>query len=366
MKNNIPSALQLRSLPALLGFVSILCGAASATAQTTPSLGAAQGYALLGGSTVTVAGTGTVINGHVGVAPGTSITGIPAGAMMMGTSAMHSNTAGSIAAMAAANALYVELASSGNSRMCLAIPAELGGTTKGPGSYSFGSSANIAAGTTLILDGAGVYIFKVGSAITANVGSSVVLQNGASSDQVFWQVTSAATLNGVTFSGTVVAQAAITLGVGACLQGRALTTTAGAVTLAGSNNVKSEARPAATTTIRNGSGSNDMCFFSAAPVLGSNWSSTVTHSGHLGATFTVIGMYLGGTSGIMTPGGELLLDLSSTKLLTSVLPATGVSNIHSFLVPNDATFVGLAFTAQAVIFGGGCTYCNGHDYVVGH
>jgi competence protein ComGC len=199
-----------------------------------PSLGDAQGFALLAGSTVTVAATGTVITGHVGVSPGTSITGIPAGATLTGDSTTYSNTAEAIAAQASSNALYVDLVGRGPAT---AITAELGGTTVTPGTYSFSSSANIAAGTTLTLDGAGIYIFKVGSAITANVGSNVILQNGASPNQVFWQVTSAATLNGVTFSGTVVAQAAITLGVDATLCGRAWATTAGAVTLAGSNTV---------------------------------------------------------------------------------------------------------------------------------
>ncbi|MFT5452694.1 MAG: type II secretory pathway pseudopilin PulG [Enterobacterales bacterium] len=201
-----------------------------------PSLGDAQGFALLAGSTVTVAATGTVITGHVGVSPGTSITGIPAGATLTGYSTTYSNTAEAIAAQASSNALYVDLVGRGPAT---AITAELGGTTVTPGTYSFSSSANIAAGTTLTLDGAGIYIFKVGSAITANVGSNVILQNGASPNQVFWQVTSAATLNGVTFSGTVVAQAAITLGVDATLWGRAWATTAGAVTLAGSSTVDS-------------------------------------------------------------------------------------------------------------------------------
>jgi hypothetical protein len=247
MNKQLPSVLQLPSLRALLGFVILLCAAAPAMAQnsiigdldvevntfdtlTTPSLGDAEDFALLAGSTVTVAAIGSVITGHVGVSPGTSITGIPAGATLMGSSAVHSNTAEAIAAQASCNALYVDLVGTGGA---IAIPAELGGTTVTPGTYSFSSSANIAAGTTLTLDGAGVYIFKVGSAITANVLSNVVLQNGASSCQVFWQVTSAATLNGVTFSGTVVAQAAVTVGVGATLYGRALATTAGAVTLAG-------------------------------------------------------------------------------------------------------------------------------------
>lgn len=48
------------------------------------------------------------------------------------------------------------------------IAAELGGTTITPGVYAFSSSANMAATTTLTLDGPGVYIFKVGSNLLAD------------------------------------------------------------------------------------------------------------------------------------------------------------------------------------------------------
>jgi hypothetical protein len=137
-------------------------------------------------------------------------------------------------AQASVTSLYGALAGTGGA---VPIVAELGSVTLTAGTYSFGSTANIAAGTTLTLNGPGIYIFKVGSAITANVGSNVLLINGASPCNVFWQVTSAATLNGVTFAGTVVAQAAVTLGVGATLTGRAFTTAAGDVTMAGTNTI---------------------------------------------------------------------------------------------------------------------------------
>ena len=85
----------------------------------------------------------------------------------------------------------------------------------------------------MTLTGAGVFIFRVPSALTANVGSTVVLA-GVDACNVFWQVGSAATLNGGFFAGTVVAQAGVTLGVGARLTGRALAVN-GPVTLSGSN-----------------------------------------------------------------------------------------------------------------------------------
>jgi hypothetical protein len=113
-----------------------------------------------------------------------------------------------------------------------ALVAELGGTTLGPGVYSFSSTANIATTTTLTLNGAGPYIFLVGSSITANVLSKVVLQNGANPCDVFWWVHDSATLNGNNFLGTVIARVSVTVGDNDILTGRAVALT-GAVTMPG-------------------------------------------------------------------------------------------------------------------------------------
>jgi hypothetical protein len=225
---------QLSILTGSLGLVSILFGASPAWAQSAPVVGDVQSFAVLGGSTVTVAGTGTVITGDVGTSPGTSITGIPAGGTVVAPYTTHSNDAAAIAAQVSATALYIEL---DTMEGATALGMELSGLILNPGIYSFSSRANLQGGGLLTLDGAGIYVFQVGSAITANTLSNVVLVNGASAGDVFWQVTSAATINGVTFSGTIVAQAGVTLGVGNFLSGRALTTAAGAVTMAGGNTI---------------------------------------------------------------------------------------------------------------------------------
>jgi hypothetical protein len=221
-------------LAASAALAALLFSPSPAAAQTPPNVGAAQSFAVVGGSSVTAAGTGTVINGDVGVSPGTSITGFPGSAIVLPPFATHANDGVAIAAQGATGALYTDLATRSGATP---IIAELGGRVLTPGIYSFSSTANIASGTTLRLNGAGIYIFQVGSALTANVLSAVVLENGANACNIFWQVTSAATLNGVTFAGTVVAQAAVDLGVGASLTGRALTTPAGAVTMAGGNTI---------------------------------------------------------------------------------------------------------------------------------
>ena len=218
-------------LSGTMAFAALMFGSTGLSAQ---SLGSAQSFAIVGGSAVTAAGTGTVITGDVGVSPGTSITGFPAGATVVAPFATHANDPAALAAQSAVTSLYSTLA---GTAAAVPLVMELGGTTVTPGAYSFGSTANIAAGTTLTLNGTGTYIFQVGSALTANVLSNVVLTNGASACSVFWQITSAATLNGITFAGNVVAQAGITLGSGAQLTGRALVTAAGPVTMAGNDSV---------------------------------------------------------------------------------------------------------------------------------
>jgi len=78
-----------------------------------------------------------------------------------------------------------------------------------------------------------VFIFQVTSTLITGSGSHVVLTNGASACNVFWQIGSSATLgtNSV-FKGNILALTSITLTTGADLQGRALARN-GAVTLDG-------------------------------------------------------------------------------------------------------------------------------------
>ena len=109
----------------------------------------------------------------------------------------------------------------------------MSGTIITPGIHCFTSTADLAAGSSVTLSGAGVYIFRVPAGLTLNVGSSIVLA-GADPCSVFWQVGTAATLNSINSVGNVDAQAGVTLGVGDQLTGRAMSTV-GPVTLSGNN-----------------------------------------------------------------------------------------------------------------------------------
>jgi len=218
------------SVRTIVGLMILLGAAAPASAQ---SPGAATSFAIVGGTAVSANGTGSIINGDVGVSPGTAITGFPAAANTVPPYSTHSNDGSAINAQASTLVLYNTLAAAGPATPIL--PA-LGGQVLGPGVYSTGA-ADLAGGGVLTLSGGGLYIFKIASTLTANTTSTVALLAGANACNVYWQVTAAATLNGVNFAGNVVAQAAVTLGTGAILAGRALTTSLGAVTLTSTNTV---------------------------------------------------------------------------------------------------------------------------------
>lgn len=197
------------------------------TAMTHVPLGFVQQFGVLAASGVTAAGT-AVVNGDIGSCPNPSITG--AGLSAVPPFTIHPAADAVVCqAQIDATALSTALLGLGPGTP---LGMALGGTMVGPGVYTFMSTADIAAGTTFTLSGAGSYTFLVGSALTANVLSSVALI-GVDSCDVFWRVGTDATLNGATFSGTVVAHAgSVSLGTGANLAGRAVSRTA-AVTMAG-------------------------------------------------------------------------------------------------------------------------------------
>jgi hypothetical protein len=118
---------------------------------------------------------------------------------------------------------------------------ELGNRTLAPGTYTSASFYDITAGP-LTLDAQGdpnaSWVFQMGTYLTVGTPSapeSIILTGGAQASNVFWQVGSAATINGVqgggTMVGTIISQAGIsvsTAGVAAVttINGRLLALTA--------------------------------------------------------------------------------------------------------------------------------------------
>ena len=215
------------SLLTAVGFAGLLCDASTTFAQTAPSLGAAQSFAVLGGSTVTNTGP-SVVNGDLGLSPGTSVTGFggPGNGTVTGTTHVADAVAlnAQNAMTTAFNQLFAQACNT-----TFGVPTNIGGSTLTPGVYCFASSAQITGDLTLnaLGDPNAVFIFKTGiagaSTLTTAPGSRVLLINGAQPCNVFWAITSSATIDTTsTFVGNILAQASISVNNGAHLFGRAL------------------------------------------------------------------------------------------------------------------------------------------------
>ena len=213
--------------------------------QSVPPLGSAQSFAVLGASTVTNTGL-TIITGDLGVSPGTSCTGFPApctGGPGIVNGTIYTG-AGSLAgpAQSAALVAYGDLVAEpcGTDLTGFILGTSPGAVTLSPGVYcSPATSAQLTG--TLTLDGNGVYVFQIGSTLTTASDSSVVLANGATAGNVFWQVGSSATLGTDTvFAGSILALTSDTVTTGSSVTGRvfalngAVTLDTNAITVAGS------------------------------------------------------------------------------------------------------------------------------------
>jgi LPXTG-motif cell wall-anchored protein len=115
------------------------------------------------------------------------------------------------------------------------VNPDLVGLTLAPGVYAGSSKAPLSLSGQLVLDGQGnnaaVFIFQTDSTLITSSASSIVLINGASECNIFWQVGSSATLGtGSQFVGNILALTSISVQTGVTVQGRALARN-GAVTL---------------------------------------------------------------------------------------------------------------------------------------
>ncbi len=238
-------------LAACLGFVALLCAPSALWAQVAPPLGTARQFGVLGNSAVTGAtGTGALVLGDVGSSPTATISNFPPSRIVPPFVVRFTNDGVVQQARIDANAAYTALLVQGPGTVLPDNLATVGAL--GPGIYSFATGApDLPASATLTLNGTGIFVFNVGSSLTANVLSNVV--GTANPCNIYWRVGSSATLNGTNFRGTVIADASITVGDGANLEGRALAGSGatGAVTMAGNggNTIGGCAIPPACPTI---------------------------------------------------------------------------------------------------------------------
>ena len=190
-------------------------------AQAPVGLGTAESFAVLAGAGITNANQTTII-GDVGTSPTPSETGFDT---VTQTGANHHGDA--VTQQAKVDLVTAYNAAAGASSPT-AVAVELGGTTVKPGVYK-GATLEITGTLTLDTEGDpnAVFIFQTGSTLVTAANSAVVVRDGATACNVFWQVPSSATLGTDShLVGTVLASTAISAGSGATIAGRLLAQTA--------------------------------------------------------------------------------------------------------------------------------------------
>lgn len=186
-------------------------------AANSPNLGQSASFSVLGFSNVTNTNL-TTLSADLGVWSGSSITGFFGTLLNDGpgifSGSIHQTDA--VAQQAQADALAAD-----SDILSQAKTADLGpldSLVLVPGVYDL--AAGSLSGGVLTLDGPGVYIFRTTSTLVS--AGSINLINGARACDVFWHVESAATINGSSFVGTIIAKTGIHFGTGVSLNGRAL------------------------------------------------------------------------------------------------------------------------------------------------
>ena len=223
--------------------------------QLPVDLGSCQNFLLLAYSTITNTSINTHLTGNIGLSPaaGTYMTGILQ-ANVTGTIytvdglGPAGNTKDPVRLTRARNDLtsaYNDAAGRVTPNVIYGVAANIGGLTLPPGLYKFNSSAAIT-GSNLTLSGpaSGVWIFQIASTLTVGNGIRVILAGGATAANIFWQVSTSATLGTTShMEGTLMANASIAFQTLSSLNGRALVRTA-AITLDSFTGVLPCAQPA--------------------------------------------------------------------------------------------------------------------------
>lgn len=194
---------------------------AHAAGPATVGLGTAEPFAVLAG-TPAVTNTGpTTITGDLGIHPAAAVTGFPPGTV---SGTVHA--ADAVALQAKSDLVIAYDDAAGRTPVTVVAGGILGGQTLVAGVYNAGGVTLDLTGT-LTLDGQddpnSVWIFQATSDLITASSSTVRFINGGQSCNVFWQVTSSATLgSGSTFVGTILALTSITMNDGVTVDGRAL------------------------------------------------------------------------------------------------------------------------------------------------
>ena len=334
-----------------------------ALAATAPPLGSATNFAIVS-NTFTNSGNPTVINGSVCyTTPPSTVPTTVTGVVKTPCDTEIADQGIALANLDSQLGACIPLGSAVDLSSVI-----VGGGTPGvipPGCYS--STGAMSVGSTISLNGAGVYVFRPGAgattaALNTAANSIVTLNGGACAGNVFWAPTAATTLGAnSTFVGTVIGAAGMTMGMGSSLSGRALTAGGTATTNANTISVPSACAPPnqpslTVTKVSNGgvgtfnfSGSNGFTNQSITTVTpgsgvagvtqtltAAGVSTTLTEAtppaGYSLASISCSGLGAGGTQTPNIGARTVTLDAAATSAGTAIA-CTFTNNLAGFVPP---------------------------------
>lgn len=307
-----------------LGTTYFTTGASAVEAPLT--MGTASSYVILS-SAQTTSATASTVSGtagtHIGVGSAGAHTGSITGydTEIIGGAALTALTD-------ASNALA-------DTRVGTAHGVVLGSETLTAGAYTNGT---FGISGVLTLDGQGVngavFIFRTGTTLITDAGSSVNLVNGAQACNVFWQVGSAATLGASSsISGHIIALNTISTGSAVNVKGQLISTTA-AVTVDGTTIINDACTtPAPVVTSTPAATPVDI----PAPLQRSVISScddSATASAIFGGNFLLSGIFNSPVTNISVDGrnisSSLYTQTASTISIAMAPHAPGIVNVQIY------------------------------------
>jgi hypothetical protein len=313
-------------------------------AATSPNLGVAESYSVLGGQTVTNTGP-TSMPGSLGVSPGSAVTG--ESSLVVGPpGTIHKADQNAADAQAGNTAAFTALNQGSNATCTTTYPGvkDLVGETLVPGVYC---AVGFRLTGTLTLSGTGVWVFKSDEDLVT-LGNAIVV--GSDPCNVWWRVGSSATLGvNTSFIGNILALTSISLQTGASLTGRALAQN-GQVSLDTNTINGCIAAPQATSTETS---------TATQPAATSTTTSTATQPGPTStATATLTGTQPGATSTATATQPGATLTVTATKKspthtplpAVTALPGTGGGPIRTEEFPWSLVIVA-GFSAIALVLG---------------
>jgi hypothetical protein len=126
---------------------------------------------------------------------------------------------------------------------------------------------------------------------------------------------------------------------------------------------------AASSSVRNGMGVNVVCYTAVTEaVIGTTWTTQVSHAHHPGTTRTTIAVHARAVDGpllgrLNAPIGQILV--GGTRIFAHSVASAGVADPHDVAIPLDVGLVGTLWATQAFLSGNGLELTNALDVTIG-